>query len=107
MLSFAKNKKLLVKICHSPAGAALLILATSAQAALPGDAAEGRRLHDAHCMECHDTGVYTRKDRKMRSLDAVRGQLQTCSHMAKEALSPVQEQHLLKFLNEQFYRFPQ
>ena len=86
---------------------ALFMLATSAQAALPGDVVEGRRLHDAHCMACHDTAVYTRKDRKMRSLDAVRAQLQNCAHMAKAELSAAQEQHLLKFLNEQFYRFPQ
>jgi hypothetical protein len=25
-------------------------------AALPGDSAEGKRLHDANCMGCHDTG---------------------------------------------------
>lgn len=86
---------------------AFLVLATGAQAALPGDAAEGKRLHDANCMACHDTGVYTRKDRKMRSVDAVRQHMQSCSHMAKLSLSAAQEQHLLKFLNEQFYRFPQ
>lgn len=85
----------------------LLVLATRAHAAIPGDAVEGRRLHDAHCMGCHDTGVYTRKDRKMGSVDAVRQQLQDCSHMAKQEFSPAQAQHLLKYLNEQFYRFPQ
>lgn len=86
---------------------ALLILATRAQAALPGDAVEGQRLHDAHCMACHDTGIYSRKDRKMRSIDALKAQLQDCSHMAKAQLSPAQAQHLLKYLDERFYRFPQ
>jgi cytochrome c5 len=28
-------------------------------AALPGDGAEGKRLHDANCMGCHDTALYT------------------------------------------------
>ena len=32
-------------------------------AALPGDSAEGKRLHDANCMGCHNTSIYTRKDR--------------------------------------------
>lgn len=86
---------------------AFLMLATNAHAALPGDVAEGKRLHQAHCVECHDTGVYTRKDRKMGSVDAVRQHMQSCSHMAKLSLSSAQEQHLLKYLNEQFYRFPQ
>ena len=42
----------------------LILLMPSAYAAeLPGDSAEGKRLHDANCMACHDTGIYTRKDR--------------------------------------------
>ena len=32
-------------------------------AALPGDSAEGKRLHDANCMGFQNTGIYTRKDR--------------------------------------------
>ena len=31
-------------------------------ASLPGDGADGKRLHDTNCMGCHDTGIYTRKD---------------------------------------------
>ena len=27
------------------------------------DSAEGQRLHDANCMGCHNTSIYTRKDR--------------------------------------------
>src|SRR4029079_236946 len=26
-----------------------------------------RRVHDANCMGCHDTGIYTRKDRLVQS----------------------------------------
>ena len=40
-------------------------VAPSAHAALPGDSAAGKKLHDAHCMTCHDTSVYTRKDRQI------------------------------------------
>jgi cytochrome c5 len=31
-----------------------------------GDSADGKRLHDANCMGCHDTGIYIRKDHWMR-----------------------------------------
>ena len=41
----------------------LLIPSVACAAALPGDSADGKRLHDANCMGCHDTGIYTRKDR--------------------------------------------
>jgi len=84
---------------------AMLCLMTRARAALPGDSADGKRLHDAHCMQCHDTGVYTRKDQQVRSLDALRRQLQDCSHMAKAQFSPTQMQNVVKYLNEQFYHF--
>jgi cytochrome c5 len=51
----------------------LILLMPSAHAAtLPGDTAEGKRLHDANCMACHDTGIYTRKDRIVQSLDALK-----------------------------------
>jgi hypothetical protein len=66
----------------------LLLLMPSAYAAeLPGDSADGSFLHDANCLGCHDTGIYTRKDRRIRSLDALKGQLANCSHMANQQFS--------------------
>jgi len=83
-----------------------LLLAAGTQAALQGDAAQGKRLHDTHCMGCHDAAVYTRKDRVVRSLDELREQLEGCSHMARKEFSPTEMQDIIKYLNERFYRFP-
>jgi len=87
--------------------ASLLILLTpSAYAAsLPGDSAEGKRLLDANCMECHQTDVFTRKDRKIQSLDALKEQVAGCTHMAKKEFSASEMQDLVKYLNDQFYHF--
>ena len=74
-------------------------------AELPGDSADGKRLHDANCMGCHDTGIYTRKDRLVRSLDALKEQLGSCSHMAKKEFSAIETQNIIKYLNDQFYQF--
>lgn len=74
-------------------------------AALPGSSAAGQILHAAHCSGCHDTSVYTRKERTVRSLDGLAQQLQGCSHMAKTEFSPVEMQNLVKFLNDRFYHF--
>src|SRR5262249_39600346 len=49
----------------------LLMPSVAYAAALPGDSADGKRLHDASCIGCHDTGIYTRKDRLVGSLDAL------------------------------------
>ena len=84
---------------------ALTFLAVSAHAAVPGDAAEGKRLHDASCTGCHDTAVYTRKEHRVRSMDALKQQVEDCTHMAQGEFSPAQRQDIVKYLNEQFYRF--
>lgn len=84
---------------------ALTFVAPAAHAAVLGDAAAGQRLHAANCGGCHDDGVYTRKDRKVRSLDELQSQLQGCSHAAKKDFTVVETQNLLRFLNDRYYRF--
>jgi hypothetical protein len=84
----------------------LILLMPSAYAAtLPGDSAEGKRLHDANCMGCHDTGIYTRKDRLIHSLDALNERLGDCSHMANKEFSATETQNIIKYLNDKFYQF--
>ena len=84
----------------------LILLMPSAYAAeLPGDSADGKRLHDANCMGCHDTSIYTRKDHLIQSLDALKEQLGDCSHMAKKEFSAIETQNIIKYLNDQFYQF--
>ena len=84
----------------------LILLMPSAYAAeLPGDSAEGKRLHDVNCMGCHDTGIYTRKNHLVRSLDALKERLGDCSHMAKKEFSASETQNIIRYLNDQFYHF--
>ena len=83
----------------------LALAAPVTHAAVPGDAAAGQRLHAAHCAGCHDDSVYTRKDRKVRTLDELQTQLQGCSHAAKKEFTAVETQNLLRYLNERYYRF--
>ena len=83
----------------------ILLMSSAYAAALPGDSADGKRLHDANCMGCHNTDVYARKDRIVQSLDALEKQLVSCSHMAKAEFSTNEMQDLLKYLNNQFYHF--
>lgn len=83
-----------------------LLIPLAALAALPGDPAAGKRLYDASCTSCHDASVFTRANRRVKSLDALRGQVQACGHMAKQDFSPQQLQDLVRYLNDQYYRFP-
>jgi hypothetical protein len=84
----------------------LILLMPSAYAdSLPGNSAEGKVLYDANCMGCHDTSVLTRRDRLVQSLDALKKQLASCSHMAKKEFTANETQDLLTYLNDQFYHF--
>lgn len=83
----------------------VIVLSSSAYAALSGDSANGKRLHDANCLTCHDTSVYTRKDRLVQSMEALEHQLGGCSHMAQKQFSASQTQDIIKYLNNQFYHF--
>lgn len=83
----------------------ILLMPNAYAASLPGDSAEGKRLFDAHCTECHQTDVFMRKDRKVQSLAALQEQLVGCSHAAKVDFSASEMQDLLKYLNDQFYHF--
>ena len=83
----------------------ILLVPSACAAALPGDAANGKRVFDANCTGCHDTGVLTRKDRFVQSLDALKEQLDSCAHMANKEFSEREAQDLLKYLNDEFYQF--
>ena len=85
--------------------ASLLLLASSAFAAPPGDSADGKRLHDTNCKGCHDSGIYTRKARSVHSLDGLKQQLDSCGHASGKELSPTQKQNIIRYLNDQFYQF--
>jgi hypothetical protein len=84
---------------------ASMLIASPVFAAGAGDAAEGERLYGASCTGCHDTGVHTRSDRTVHSLDELRGQLDACTHMAKKQFTPEQKQDLITYLNDRFYHF--
>jgi cytochrome c553 len=83
----------------------MILLAVSAHAAVPGDGAEGKRLHDASCTACHDSWVYSRTDHKVRSLDGLKQQVENCTHMAQKEFSSAEKQNIVKYLNDRFYRF--
>ena len=87
------------------ASLSILLMPSAYAASLPGDSANGQRLLDANCMTCHQTDIFTRKDRQVQSLDTLKEQLVACSHAAKKDFSASEMQDLLKYLNDQFYHF--
>lgn len=81
-----------------------LSLAAGAAAA-SGNAVAGKTLHDANCLSCHDTRVYTRNDRRVNSLDGLMGQIDACEHALNRNFAQSQIDDLVKYLNETYYKF--
>lgn len=85
--------------------AVMASIALGALAATAGDKTDGKSLHDANCGGCHDSSVYTRKTRSVNSLAALKQQLETCGHASNKGLTPIEKQHIIKYLNDSFYHF--
>jgi hypothetical protein len=90
-------------ILLATAAAALLLLSGSPLHA--ADVARGKALHEANCVQCHDTGVYTRRDRRIQSLEALNAQVQRCDAAIGLRLFPEELDALVQFLNETYYKF--
>ncbi len=74
-------------------------------AALPGDAANGKKLYDANCTSCHNDSVYKRQDRQIKSIEGLKEQIGSCGHMTNITLAKPQVNDLVKYLNDTYYKF--
>ena len=82
--------------------AALLALSANVFAA---DSIDAQGLHDAQCMSCHGTEVYTRDDRRVQSLDALKNQIQKCTMATRAGWNEQQKAAVVDYLNREFYHF--
>lgn len=74
-------------------------------ALLPGDAARGKALHQAQCTACHDSSVYTRENRRVKSVEGLLGQVEFCNRNLGGKLSREQVNDLVQYLNQAYYKF--
>lgn len=80
--------------------------APAAQQAAASGEQTGKALHDANCISCHDSGVYTRADRKITSLEALAGQVRRCDANLGTQLFDEDMDKITAYLNETYYKFP-
>lgn len=65
----------------------------------------GKRLHDANCISCHDTGIYTREDRKMRDFRQLAAQVERCNANLASPLPAADLVQIADYLNQAYYKF--
>ncbi|MEE8387961.1 MAG: hypothetical protein V3R65_05245 [Acidiferrobacterales bacterium] len=78
---------------------------TFADTLLFGNNKNGGKLHQRSCTACHDSKVYTRKDRKIRSINGLEGRVETCSINLNTHYTDGQNSDIVKFLNDNYYQF--
>ncbi|MBI5041298.1 MAG: cytochrome c [Gammaproteobacteria bacterium] len=84
---------------------ALLLLTAS----IPGlgsafDVKAGQSLHDAHCMKCHGSEVYTRTDRRITTMDSLRQQVQRCDTNLGLTWFDEEIENVSQYLNATYYK---
>ncbi|OGI43809.1 MAG: hypothetical protein A2150_05445 [Candidatus Muproteobacteria bacterium RBG_16_64_11] len=86
--------------------AALFAGAAQAEnALLPGNAANGKTLHAANCTGCHDSSVYTRRNRQVNNVEGLIGRVNGCNKQLGKNFNRDQINDLVLHLNESYYKF--
>lgn len=80
--------------------------------AAAADLDRGARLHEAHCTGCHAArfdgnaaAIYTREDRKVRSLAGLQAQVDRCVENLGLDWGAARQADMVAYLNANFYRF--
>lgn len=107
-----KTRKKILITAFISAGFSLSAQSAAQASMLLGDAAHGKQLHDAKCTSCHisqfggdGSGIYTRKDRRINTIEGLTGQVHTCNANIKAELSDDDVNDIIKYLNDAFYKF--
>src|SRR5690349_19936703 len=90
----------------------VLLVAPACAMAAP-DPAEGKKLVDEkNCEACHHNktmgdakAIYLRKDRKVTSLEKLKAQVALCNSELNLQLFPDEEEHIVAYLDQAYYRF--
>ena len=69
------------------------------------DAEHGQKLHDQQCMKCHDSGVYTREDRRVADRDALVKQVKRCELNLGLSWFDTDINDVVQYLDQSYYKF--
>jgi len=79
-----------------------LTLLTTASPVLAG---EGKALFEKSCTRCHGTEVFTRDDRRVKSLEGLKKQVKQCNLAAESKWVDNDISTVVNYLNKSFYKF--
>lgn len=83
----------------------VLILPAITATAFAADIENGKALHDANCVRCHQSEVYTRDNRMVNSYVELHERVKQCEIMAEMAWFEEEIEDVVSYLNETYYKF--
>jgi hypothetical protein len=81
-------------------GALLATLSASATTGI-----DAHTLLQKNCTSCHGSEVYTRPDRKIHSLSALKTQVEACNTNLDKGMFPEEVDAVANLLNQEYYKF--
>ena len=69
------------------------------------DITRGEQLHGERCMRCHGTEVYTRSNRRIKSLEKLGSQVHFCKNQTGAVWFDDEVDDVIEYLNQNFYKF--
>jgi hypothetical protein len=92
---------------------AILVLLAVPHIGMAANVEEGRKLvEEKNCETCHHNktmgdakAVYLRKDRRVTSMEKLKAQVAVCNSELNLGLFPDDEEHIVAYLNDRYYRF--
>ena len=70
-----------------------------------GDPTKGEALHKAKCFGCHDTRMYTRKNRIVHTFEDLQGRVEFCDAASNAGFTLDDIDNVVEYLNVEFYKF--
>ncbi len=70
-----------------------------------GDPAEGMALHNKSCVACHNSSMYSRADRKIKTPAQLAARISGCNANTGAGWFPAEEESVGAYLNQNYYRF--
>ncbi|MEE9422214.1 MAG: cytochrome c [Gammaproteobacteria bacterium] len=69
------------------------------------DVSIGKDLHDEHCLKCHGTEVYSRKDRFVKNPEGLDKQIKRCQLSVGAQWFDEEAADVADYLNSEYYHF--
>lgn len=86
--------------------AAIVACAAASAASVAGDPVKGEKLHEP-CLQCHGTAIYVPPRAKVKSLSQLRRETAKWGDYYNPKLTKQEVEHLVAYLNRDFYKFPE